>query len=1252
MSSGVKLNPFEQARLRPDTYIGSVVTEEREVYVYSDETKTAELKEVVYNDGLYNIVREIISNSIDNVWRSQTTSGSPPVTYISIAVDTEAESITVKNDGYCIPAEKRTYKHKNHRTGKTIVEKMYPAEMFFGDMLVSTNYDDTIVRKTSGRNGMGGKASNIFCKKFVVEHVDPKAGMKFVQVYTDGGKKRTKPKVTVSKVKKGYTSITLFPDFEYFSFPSEEEHFLTQDFVDILILYAFEVAMIAKVNVKFSVDGEAKSIKMPNMGRYARLFYPSTKENHVATFTAPNGDECLFVEHSSPEGVETLQQVNHFSFVNGIRTFSGGVHVDAFQKAIFPVLVRELNKKLATGAPKGVNMKVSAKDVFPYLTMFLRTEVDRPEFGSQTKDRLTKIKSEDGEKTIYKPFNARKVTEKKAWSEDLNALVKKMLGWNFVKSIKEKLLLKAGKSLQKVEKVRRNPPLSSKVTDAYFAGGKHFEKASLFITEGDSAKTFIEEGIAKVPEGGDRYGVFPVKGKPLNTTKASAQAIAKNIEIQEIKKVLGLRRGVDYSDEKVYRTLRYGHVIIAADSDDDGKHIQGLLLNFFYSFPGLIERGFVQSFSTAVVVARYGDVRTSKKEPKLFFSNPEAEKWLSETGGIVKVGKSTKKLTIDYQKGLGSIPRQDVGLYFTNPRIITYHLHGDEDKFMELGFGKETSNDRKKWICKGLPSITGDDDEATVAIEETEESEPTEGSDDEIDYANIYEGELPVSKFVDHQLIVYCRCTIGRALPNVIDGFKISQRKVFYSCRKMVLGKDSYKGVSEVCGVVKAEATYHHGEASLEGVIVGMAQGFVGSNNIPLLVEYGQFGSRTAGGKDSASSRYISTRLERIANAIFPRIDDNLLDRVEDCGILCEVGNYYPVIPMLLANGSSGIATGYSTTIPQYNPKDLSNWIREWLSNDCDSTGIDALVPWWRGFTGKVEIFTDTKGNQGWVTKGRLFKHPNATKAKQGWWVVDELPIGLWTQKFKDYLHYLQYGRVEADKKEKEKSYLATWEKSDKIVPGSILAYRNERTSTNRVHYEFRCAPGFVPTMKSNFSMLITTGKFTNMHAVDSNFRPYRFDTPEGIMEVFCMERLKLYSKRRRYLIKLNKHLYLKAHNRYRFVKGVVDGELDVNGPKTDEGVDELLEGEPWLFDKLQNDKEAKKVSDEYMEVKKSYDYLLSMPMRSMTTKRLEALKKEYENIKKEIRRLKKLTNVDMWLTDLDHFDEEYARFLKERNDG
>lgn len=95
-----------------------------------------------------------------------------------------------------------------------------------------------------------------------------------------------------------------------------------------------------------------------------------------------------------------------------------------------------------------------------------------------------------------------------------------------------------------------------------------------------------------------------------------------------------------------------------------------------------------------------------------------------------------------------------------------------------------------------------------------------------------------------------------------------------------------------------------------------MAQNFVGSNNINLLLPIGQFGSRNMGGKEHASARYLHTSMSKLTRYIFPEADDHIVKYLEDDNQPVEPRYYLPIIPMVLINGAEGIGTGWSTFVP------------------------------------------------------------------------------------------------------------------------------------------------------------------------------------------------------------------------------------------------------------------------------------------------------------------------------------------------
>jgi DNA topoisomerase-2 len=1011
---------------------------------------------------------------------------------------------------------------------------------------------------------------------------------------------------------------------------------MDEDLISVLKLYAHEVSAIAQIKVEFVIkadendeDGkdQATHIKIPSLERYVRMFYPSTHDHRLACIKAPNGDDCVLVECDPPD-VDTLEDISHISFVNCIRTVDGGIHVKEWRDKLIPAIVRAFNSRKPP--KKGEKpLTTSAKEIYPYLQIFVRCEVDRPKFEDQSKKRLDEIFNEQGEEIDYKLFNPRSKKEKEEWDTSLEALLKKVVKWNFVALLEEKISARIDRTLSRKEGSKKRFNFGGKADPANQAGKKEALQCTAYITEGQSAKTFVIRGISSIEKGWDYNGAFAVKGKFLNVHRASRQKINSNEEVQILRAFLGLTPGMDYSKEENFRTLNYGKCCLMTDQDDDGFHIRGLLLNFFYRcFPSLMERGYVRAFNTAVAMVRFREAAKSRcfdfSDRLMFYSNPELKRW-SQT----PEANSKKYLPVEYYKGLGQIDPPEAVKYFRDPKIVQYYIEGDEEDYMELGFGNETSNWRKEWISRGMISSQNSKVEASIKEITESEIESSKGKEEETEQTTerdesassnemeegdfVYEGKLGLSTFVDHQLVIYHRMTLGRALPGIWDGLKESQRKILFGVKER--NYTTFQTIEKMAGGVSEVSHYHHGLVSLQGAITKMCQYFVGSNNIPLLQGKGEIGTRLRMGKDAASSRYTSAKLADITNALIHPHDEALLTRVMEDNKKAEYRFFMPILPLILINGADGIGCGWSTHIPSYNPLDICRWIELWM--DGKEEEMEKLVPWYRWFTGKISLIANKDGKvENYLTEGIL------ERGEKGWWHIRELPVGLSTEKFKSYLDYLDTGIPP------KKS------KSPKIEP--VLKEVRLYNSPDTVHFMILPAKDFLPDMdtRGNFNNMKEKGSFKNMVAIDENNYPHRFDSPEDILRFFCPRRLEYYQRRKKHLLSTYSRDLTKANNRYRFIRAVKDKKLDLHHTKAE--LNEILSTKPWKFVKILEGKKAEP----------SYEYLLSMPVSSMTVEKLEKLRKEKERIESDIRELESKTERDLWREDLQVFRKEYRKFL------
>ena len=435
-----------------------------------------------------------------------------------------------------------------------------------------------------------------------------------------------------------------------------------------------------------------------------------------------------------------------------------------------------------------------------------------------------------------------------------------------------------------------------------------------------------------------------------------------------------------------------------ADQDHDGSHIKGLIINFIHHFwPSLLDvPSFLQQFITPIVKCTKG------KRSSTFYTLPQFAEWKESTGNDAKGWK------IKYYKGLGTSTASEAKEYFSNLDVHEIHfnelssdvcerpdsddemMHVDNEEvvssgadLIDMAFNKTKADERKKWLSNVAKNTF-------------------------LDYAEASRFGVNYSDFVNKELVLFSQYDVQRSLPHLLDGLKVSQRKVLYACFKRKL-KSEIK-VAQLAGYIGEHSAYHHGEASLHGTIVGMAQNYCGSNNVNLLYPSGQFGTRRLGGKDHASARYIFTRLEKITRLIFHPDDDDLLTYLNDDGLSIEPEYYVPVIPIVLVNGSEGIGTGWSSSIKGHDPREIIANIRRMLSKEEPKE----MHPFFRGWNGDMIAETGRR-EKCYVARGKIKRVNNTTL------LIEELPVGRWTQDYKEkVLEKMMAGSDKADEKKKK----------------------------------------------------------------------------------------------------------------------------------------------------------------------------------------------------------------------------------------
>lgn len=896
-TSDVKvLSQEEHILTRPDTYVGAVEITEKEFFVVKDiknlDKPKIEKKTVKYIPAFVKIFDEVLTNASDHVQRG----GNVKNIKVNITSDWK---ITVWNDGSGIPIEK----HKQY--------DKYVPEIIFGTLLSGSNFNDNEERYGAGRNGLGAKLTNLFSKKFIVDCADGKKS--FYQEYDNNMSIKSTPKIKSHS--KSYTEITYIPDLK--RLPADK---CAEDTMKVIVKRVID---IAAYNPKVKVWLNDKLINIQSVKDWAEMHINEGAE----LFTEKLNDKWEIALSASSK--DSFEQT---SIVNGNSTWIGGTHVDY----IMGNIVKRLTEDLTRGN-KGI--KIKSQDIKSKFLLFLICKIPNPTFDTQTKENMTlKMKDEftkncDLSDKLYKQLMKSEIIEN-------------ILNW---------VQMKEQMELNKMNKKAAGKTIRiDKLVDAHKAGTSDGWKCALALSEGDSAKNTVVSGLSVV--GRDYWGVFPLKGKPLNVRDAVISKITQNDEISKILQIIGLVPGKKYTS---VAELRYGKIVFFTDADTDGVHIKGLLINLIHKmWPELLQLGFCYEFITPIVIAK----KNKDKKEYYNLSNYIEDKKKGKLDGY----------TIKYYKGLGTIQSDEIKEMFKNidKHLIRFnYVESRDNDDIDMLFNKTRVQNRKDWLLT-------------------------------------YKGEIVPEKFgkpnqikdfIDNEFIQFSTADNIRSIPNIMDGLKPSQRKIIYAAFKRNGLKDEIK-VAQFGAYAAEVSSFHHGENSMMTSIVSMAQDFIGTNNINLLEPKGQFGTRL-NPDGHASPRYIFTKMNPLTNLIYRKEDETILNYLNDDGQPIEPEYYLPIIPMVLVNGAVGIGTGWSTDIPKYDPDALIKVIKKKIEKPVVKYRIN---PWYKDFLGDIE-WNDEK--QCYTSKG-VFE-----RTKRGI-IITELPIDVWTEKYVGFLDTLCDNKV------------------------------------------------------------------------------------------------------------------------------------------------------------------------------------------------------------------------------------------------
>lgn len=597
------LSEIEHVLHRPGMYVGDTTIGTHDKWVMNG--GQIEKKKVKVVPAFLKLFDEIISNCIDEGFRTDFKFANE----IKVRVDDNGK-ITIEDNGRGIPVV------------ETETEKTQ-AELAFTNLRAGANFDDGVGNVSIGTHGLGSTLVNILSKKFLA-HTDD--GKKHLRLECKNNMSDIDVEITKTKGTKG-TSVSYFADFDRLGMKSVDA-----DHMSLIEKRVTDLAVCFD-KIKFKFNG--RLVKSGTFKQYLSQIGP---------------DFVLQETDKYKVAVLPWETNDQISFVNGIDTFGGGVHVDIVSNAIGNSLKDAIKKKH--------RLDIRVPDIKNKLLFVIVTnEVGDPKFDSQTKERLT-----NNDRDI-KPIFDEVIDEK--------FIARILKNEEVIQPIIEALLLKKqlaeARALRKAQKTAKK----KKVANHIGASGKNPDDKILFITEGQSAISNLINVRQTAIHGG-----YPLRGKVKNVRQIKPTDIMKNKELSELMSIIGLELGEPADN------LNYGKIGILADADFDGFSIAAALVNFFSYWKELFDEERLLFIKSPIVIAK------KKKQVKRFYDLKD-----------FRDAKLDSEWNIEYNKGLGSLSIEEYDLMINDPVIEVVKYDDNATKALETVFGKD-SLPRKKWLMK------------------------------------------------------------------------------------------------------------------------------------------------------------------------------------------------------------------------------------------------------------------------------------------------------------------------------------------------------------------------------------------------------------------------------------------------------------------------------------------------------------------------------------------------------------------------
>lgn len=917
-----QLSDRRQIMLRTSMYLGGKDVGTDTYYVLSG-NKIAREK-LSFSGAAFKCIDEVVVNAVDQYTRNGKT---------DIWITMHAGTITVRNNNGYIPVA----------LTKTLEgDSMHVPQLIFGEYRTSSTYTSDN-KHTGGINGYGVKLTNTFSEVFSIDNYDPVARVRYQQEWNKSksiDKLYCDPPVITPVLapladdRAGYTQVSFRLDLHEFGMSDWTA------LEKLTHMRALHTSVFLGTGSRVFWNGVQLTMRaLPDM---ADAFLASVSDDEEYTrvvFTAGAKNKWSVVLAVKPCTNVLYQTV---SIINGILV-SDGNHFVVLERQIIAYMEPRV---LALYTRLGLKKKFTKTAITKYLAVFISGYIDNPEYKSQSKTCLD--------------MSIDKFTEYRVPEHHLLVL------WQALEPLLHNdTIPAAGKATRRVQIVK-----GKKYSPAKLAGGKDSKLCSLFIAEGDSALGLIDAAItADYSKQLTRmtHGSYSIQGVPVNArkqikivkkkdgtiTKVPSTLLTNNERLSTLESILGLNKNRDFDTrEEASRVLRYGHIIIASDADDDGRgNIRSLIINWMQTFwPKLVALGFVQFINTPIIRA-FPSAHTVVLE---FFTLAAFTAWNNAPHA---------KHDIKYYKGLAGHEADDAQSMFSSwPDILyTYFSDAKTENAMEVYFGLNA--DLRKQILV-LP-VTRDEDTY---------------------YVN---NRLSITDHLNTSTRAYQQHNISRHIQSMIDGQTPSRRKIIESMRQVFAGTNTSMKVYQFAGLVAHQMHFANGDTSLQGSMVRMAQAYVGAREFPLLIGVGNFGTRDKGGDNHGAARYIDVRMNRqLVNALFPVLDACNLTYCYDEGTRCEPEFYVPVVPLSILESFSAPGSGWSSTIWARDYKFISKHLHACILAGSVVACEEFPVCDWR-YTHTVQFIKGVPNSLG----NYHISAPDTI-------VITELPMNIWNEAF------------------------------------------------------------------------------------------------------------------------------------------------------------------------------------------------------------------------------------------------------------